>query len=195
MEHTTEENIDRNLHLRIWTKISDETGIRVEMVGHIHQSITRKRKNEIHINSKNVTHFIIQDLIDNDNGSIQDILEYNGIKSSEDFGTVVKRLCEEGVIIKEKNDNYEDFKSQFTTASIIDFIKNNNLKKDRDWFITINYSLYVIGLAIVLSSYLDFISNEIGWLGWGIGMLGWALITFKSQITDRLSKVLNMNKV
>lgn len=195
MEHTTEENNDRNLHLRIWTKISDETGIRVEMVGHIHQSITRKRKNEIHINSKNVTHFIIQDLIDNDNGSIQDILEYNGIKSSEDFGTVVKRLCEEGVIIKEENDNYEDFKSQFTTASINDFIKHNNLKKDRDWFITISYSLYVIGLAIVLSSYVDIISNEIGWLGWGIGMIGWLLLTYKSQITVRLSKVLNMNKI
>ncbi|MBO9703285.1 MAG: hypothetical protein J7604_23930 [Sporocytophaga sp.] len=195
MEHTNEENNDRNLTLRIWTKISDETGIRVEMVGHIHHSITRKRKNEIHIDSRNATHFIIQDLIDNDNGSIQEILEYNGIKSSEDFGTVVKRLCEEGVIIKEENDNYEDFKGHFTTISIDDFIKHNNLKKERNWFTTISYSLYVIGFVIVLSSYVDIIPNEIGWLGWGLGMLGWLLLSYKSQITVRLSKVLNMNKI
>jgi uncharacterized repeat protein (TIGR04138 family) len=192
MSTSNKENNEPNLVLKIWTKISDETAIRVEMVGHIHRSITRKRKNEVHIDSKNATQFIIQDLINNDNGSIHEILKYNGIKSSGDFGTVIKRLCEEGMLIKEENDNYEDFNGRFTTESIDDFIKLQKLKKDHDWYKTASYILYTIGFAIVIFSNATFIPGKIAWIGWGLGMFGWALITYRSKISIALNKILQL---
>jgi hypothetical protein len=188
MSKINEENNDPNLVLKIWTKISDETGITVDMVGHIHHSITKERRRKIPINSKNATQFIILDLINNDNGSIKDILNYNGIKLSEDFGIVIKRLCEEGLITKEEGDDYKDFNGHFTTESINDFIKLHKLKKDRDWFNIVSYFLYSIGFLIVVSTYVTSIPNKIGWIGWILGMIGWLLLSFKSKILLYLEK-------
>ncbi len=162
------------------------------MVGHIHQAIAKERKNKIHINSKNATSFIILDLINNDNGDVEDILKFNGIKSSDDFGTVVRRLCEEGALIKEDNDHYEEFNGHFKTESINDFIKLHKLKKDRDWYKNISYSLYIVGFIIVISSYITSVPNKTGWIGWALGMLGWLLLTYKNKIVVAFNKVLKI---
>ena len=191
MSNTNEDNKDPNHVLRIWTKISDETGISVEMVGHIHRSITDKCKIENCVDSKKATQFIIQDLIDNDKGAVQEILENHGIKSSGDFGTVVKRLCEEEVLFQEENDNYEDFNGLFKTESIEDYLKLHRLKKKSDWFKIISYSLYVLGFAIVVSSYVIPVQNTLGWFGWALGMCGWALLSFKDQIVESGKKIIS----
>ena len=188
MSNINEEDRGQNFALKILTKISDETGVRVEMVGHIRQSITRKRKVDIHIDSKNATRFIILDLINNDNGSVQDILTYNGIHSSDDFGTVVRKLCEEGLLIKEEGDHYDDFKGHFTIDTINDFIRIQKLKKDRDWYKTVCYGMYVTGFGIVVASYITIIPNTLGWSGWTLGMIGWLLLTFRNKIIAVFSK-------
>jgi uncharacterized repeat protein (TIGR04138 family) len=175
------DNKDQNQTLKVWTKISDETGINVDMVGHIHASIVKERKKDIKISSRNATNFIILDLINNDNGSIKDILSHNGISSSEDFRVVIKRLCDEGILIKEENDNFNDFKGLFNLDTIEQFIKENNLKKDKDWYKISSYSLYVIGFVIVVLSYLTRIPNQIAWSGWITGMVGWLLLTYRKK--------------
>lgn len=173
---------NQNRVLRAWTEISDETGVHLHMVGQIHKSVTKKRKEGIQTSSKNACNLIIQDLINNDKGLIKDILANNGINSSEDFGIVIKSLCDKGLLIKEEADNYDDFKGHFTLDTIEQFIKNNKLKKEMDWFKTFSDFLYYFGITIILLSYFTRISNKIGWLGLGITMLGWFLLKYRKKI-------------
>ena len=185
------EDKDPNFYVRIITGISDETGISFEMVGHIQQSVTKKRKKHVAIDSKNASQFIILDLINNDNGSVRDILTHNKIHSSDDFGLVVKRLCEEGLLIQEQGDNFDDFNGQFKTETIDDFIKLHKLKKDHDWYKIICYSLYILGTAIVIASYIIPVTHNIGWAGWLVGMIGWVLLTFRNSVVGVFNKVAN----
>lgn len=190
MSTQIEENTDPNFYLRIWLKISDETGISVEMVEHIHRSIVKKRKNGIHIDSKNATQFIILDLINNNNGSVFGILRSNGINSSDDFGIVVRKLCEEGILLREDNDNYEDFNGLFTTANVDGFIGLHGLRKDRDWYKIVSDLLYMGGAVIVIAAYmLTAIPNEVGWAGGVLGITGWLMLTFKTKILGYFNRV------
>ena len=188
LEMVDQNNNEQNRIVRIWTKISDETNIKFEMVGHIYNSISKESKGRVHLNSKNATKAIILDLINNDNGPVKSILANNGINSSEDFRIVIQKLCEEGLLLQEKDDNLDDFNNQFTIDSIDDFIKKNNLARHRNWYKTISYSFYTIGICIVILSYLSVISNKVGWAGWIIGMLGWALLTYRNWIASKFKK-------
>jgi len=183
-----------NRTIKALTKISDETGIKIEMVSHILKSIVKERKNGINKNLKNITNFVIIDLLNNDNGPLEKILPYNGINSSEDIGVIVKRLCQEGLLIKEETDNFDDFNGLFNQETIKEYVKDNNLKKDKDWYQIISYSLYTIGFAIVVSSYLTQVSNKIGWSGWLVGMLGWVLLTYRKKIESKRKETLNKLK-
>ena len=43
------------------------------------------------------------------------------------------------------------------------------------WIRLISWTCYIVGIVIILASYLRFVSGEVGWFGWGIGMFGWVL--------------------
>ncbi len=186
MSKKNKENKDQNQVLKAWTKISDETGIHVHMIGHIHKSVIKERKEGIKGSSKKLCHFIILDLINNDNGLVKDILANNGINSSEDFGVVIKGLCDEGLLIKEDDDSFDDFKGHFTLDTIEQFIKDNNLKKQMDWYKTFSQFVYYLGFTIIALSYFTKISNKIGWLGLGIAILGWILLKYRNKIESQV---------
>lgn len=189
MPTETEQNKDPNRIRRTWIRISDDTGISFEMVHQIHFSITKKR--ECKITSKNASKFIILDLINNDNGHIEDILEHNGIKSSEDIGAVIKSLCKDGFLIKEKEDNYDDFKGQFKSETINQFIKSNNLKKDTNWYNTICYILFFIGFVLLIYSHN--VRNKLEWVGGIILLIGWLVLTNRDKIKVEFNKVFKSN--
>ncbi len=183
MADNVEEKRDPNHHLRVWTKISDETGINVAMVRSIYYSIIWERMSDVQITSKNATYFILLDLLNNDNGPIQEILETNGIGSSEDFGTVVRLLCEESILSQEEDDDFADFNNLFKTESILDYLKNEKLRKDADWYIWLSNGLFLIGLLFAFASYSELLPREMGLFGWGVSLLGWGLVTLKDKIS------------
>lgn len=182
MAETEEKKEDPNYDLRIATKISDETGIKVEMVQHILWSIIKERPEGVQVNTANATKFVILELINNDNGPVKSILLHNGINSSKDIGTVVRMYCEEGRILQEEGDDFDKFDGLFETENIDDFIKLHKLRKETDWYHSVSYTMYVVGVVIVVATYVSAIPNAFGFVGWGIGMLGWALIRYKKKI-------------
>ncbi|MBX7153444.1 MAG: hypothetical protein U0Y96_15865 [Candidatus Kapaibacterium sp.] len=185
------DNKDPNRTIKAWAEISDRTGIKFKMVRHIHRSIIRERKKEVKVNSKNASNLIIIDLLNNDNGAVKNILSHNGITSSNDFGNVIRLLCEKGLLLREEGDDYDDFNGLFNLDTIEEYIIKNNLTKDRDWFKIISNSFYYIGCAIVVLSYSIQIPNKFGLMGWIIGMIGWILLTFKSKIESKWKEILN----
>ncbi len=39
----------------------------------------------------------------------------------------------------------------------------------------VSWGLYVVGTALVIGSWINVVSGEIGWMGWVAGMIGWGL--------------------
>lgn len=39
----------------------------------------------------------------------------------------------------------------------------------------VSWACYVVGIAIILGSYVNVVSTGVGWIGWVIAMAGWAM--------------------
>jgi hypothetical protein len=40
---------------------------------------------------------------------------------------------------------------------------------------TVSWTLYLVGIAIILGSYLRLVSPGVGWIGWVVAMAGWLI--------------------
>lgn len=39
----------------------------------------------------------------------------------------------------------------------------------------VSWALYIVGIVLVLGSYVGWVSGGWGWMGWLVGMAGWAM--------------------
>jgi len=52
----------------------------------------------------------------------------------------------------------------------------------------VSYTLYFVGTALVIASWLNLVNYRIGWMGWVIGMIGWVIphyINWQSRRNSR----------
>ncbi|MEM6805556.1 MAG: hypothetical protein AAF696_29435 [Bacteroidota bacterium] len=189
MENTKAENTDPNFAIKKATKISDETGVRFEMVNFILYSFPSKSEDPKGISSQNLSKFILQKLIDKTDEPLKELLIHNGINSSADIGRVMDHLCKEGLLQKGKDDDFKDFEGQFETKNLDEYLKKENIKRKRGLYTSISNWMYGIGFIVVIASYVTQIPRNYAKAGWAIGMLGWVLQVYRKPIEKFLKKL------
>lgn len=161
--------------------LADELAIPANTVAWISASIgtLASRKTYAHSNAREVCAALLRDLNEFYDGDIETGLRWVKISCSEDVGRVVWGLVSKHVITTEAQDSPSQFDGIFHIDDLDRFLANEGIKRKRISLSKckryVSWTFYVVGTAVVVSSYGQVVSYKLAWIGWTIGMIGYAL--------------------
>ncbi len=142
-----------------------------------------------HVSALEICRALVGEANDTPGGSVEEILTEVGITNSKDVGQIVFGLIEKGLIHRRESEALSDFVGLFESADVSNFMSEAGIRRKRlklgSTYTTIMWSFYVIGVVLVLGSYVGLVGSDIAWAGWVIGMVGFVMQFFRPKNENR----------
>ena len=187
------EPLTNNRIQAIYYELADELGYYKETIEWVHYGLRQMEANagEEHrpLSAKDICKELIRDFVGVTEGPTRQGLEEIDIHSSKDIGKIVFGLAARELIETDAGDKLEDFDGIFRSAEISIYLKQESINaaipRAGQGIKKLAGGMYIVGLILVIGSYVDLVPNHIAWAGWAIGMLGFVLHRFQPRPASR----------